>query len=119
MLQVVPEATPELKEAIEVSEDLLVVNCLGAVCPVSLQVCDYAMSVSSDVPMSVRKQLLAAWVQCKQMLHQAIPTTAFDVPEVSQYFGMHLTFVVMPLSCPSSYMMAARDIAKPLWPWRW
>lgn len=47
-----------------------------------IKVCDYGMSVGNGVPMAIRRKLLAAWVQCKQLLHQPIPTTTYDINEV-------------------------------------
>lgn len=48
-----------------------------------LKVCDYATSVGTGVSLTLRKQLLAVWVQCKQMLHQSISANTYDINEVS------------------------------------
>ena len=48
----------------------------------SLQVCDYAIRMSENVPMGIRRKLLSAWVQCKQMLQQSIPSKVFGIHEV-------------------------------------
>ena len=45
--------------------------------------CEYALSVSEGVPMTVRKKLLSEWVQCKRLLHQPIASGTYDISEVS------------------------------------
>lgn len=48
-----------------------------------LKVCDYAMSVGTGVSLKLRKQLLAVWVLCKQMLHQPLSANTYDINEAS------------------------------------
>ena len=59
------------------------------------------MTIWIGVPLPIRRNLLGAWVQCKQMLHQPIPTTTYDINEV--YYGhickgQYLQYVMVQLS---------------------
>ena len=47
------------------------------------------MSVSVTSPLNTRGGLLAVWVQCKQLLQQAIPPKTFGLDEV-QYTVLSL-----------------------------
>ena len=39
------------------------------------------MSVSTGVPVAVRANLLAVWVQCKQLLQQPIPNKTLGIED--------------------------------------
>ena len=48
-----------------------------------VQVCEYAMSAYSDVPLSRRRKLLETLVKCKLLLQQPIPIKTYGIGEVS------------------------------------
>ena len=58
-LQVSPDAGPELREALEV--------------------CERGLGVGGGLALGVRADLLAVWVQCKQLLQQPIPSKTLGV----------------------------------------
>lgn len=45
--------------------------------------------------MSVRKQLLAVWVQCKQLLHQPITPGSYDITEVNCISSIYLMILFL------------------------
>ena len=54
---------------------------LSSACLSTMQACEYGMSVSAGVLVSVRGGLLAVWVQCKQLLQQPIPEKTFGIED--------------------------------------
>ena len=59
VLQVSPDAGPHLHKA--------------------LDVCEKVLSLADRLPLALRGELLAAWVQCKQLMLQPIPSKTLGV----------------------------------------
>lgn len=82
-------------------------------CPISsAQACEYAIALFPGVALGVRGGLLAAWVKCKQLLQQNIPSKSFGLEgEVNhQPLGHHIILLHQsPFFLPSLQLQEARD----------